>query len=67
MTYRADGGIIRREFDGRYWAYRRGPMKGGPVVFSAWVEMVGAYRTLYGARMALKRAGGPVCGVVLAT
>ena len=66
-TYRAEGGIISREHDGLYRAYRRGPMSGGPVAFSAWIEKVGDYRTLYGARMALRRASGPVRGVVLAS
>lgn len=66
-TYRLEGGIITREPDGKYRAYRRGPMTGVGAVRGSWLGKVGAYRTLYGARMALRRARGPVRGVVLAS
>ena len=67
MTYREGKGIITRDRDGAYRAYLRGRMTGGPAVFGAWLGSVGTYRTLYGARMALRRARGPATGVVLAS
>ena len=66
-AYRLEGGIITRESDGKYRAYRRGPMTGEGAVRGSWLGRVGTYRTLYGARMALRRARGPVRGVVMAS